>query len=176
MLTGFRATGKTAVGRRLAVELGYDFVDTDALLVERLGSPIADAVRSHGWQRFRDLERKLLLELAGGNKMVLATGGGAVLHEQAWKRLRKDALVVWLQADVQTIVERLSADRHSAGQRPSLTGRDFCEEVPDLLAQREPLYFRGADITLSTEDFTPDELAAILYDQVTSGNSSKESA
>ena len=166
VLTGFRATGKTAVGRILAGLLGYRFIDTDEEIGSRLGCSIADSVSSHGWQLFRDFERELLNELAGEEKTVVSTGGGSVLHRAAWQQLHNKAFVVWLRADVATILSRLKADKKTAMQRPSLSGQDLETEIPALLREREPLYQAGSDMVVETENRTPAELAATVVQQL----------
>jgi len=150
VLTGFRATGKSLVGRMLAERLGYSFIDTDDLLCERLGAPIADIVARHGWAFFRQAERALLAEVPAMTRTVLATGGGAIEHQEQWQQLRKSSFVVWLAADVATIRQRMEADPNSPGQRPSLTGRPIHDEIVELLQRREPLYLAGSDLRLDT--------------------------
>ncbi len=166
VLTGFRATGKSLVGRRLAHRLGYDFVDTDDVLCRRLGSDVAGFVARHGWERFRREERQLLAELAGRCNLVVATGGGAILHRREWRQLRDRGTVIWLQADPETIVRRIRADRNSAGQRPSLTGRDPAAETVTLLAERTPYYRQGSDLALDTVDRSPAALVEEILDRL----------
>jgi shikimate kinase len=163
VLTGFRATGKTAVGKILADLLGYRFIDTDEEICSRLGSTITDSVDRHGWQPFRDCEQDVLLSLAGEKRTVAATGGGSVLHLQAWRQLQSRAFVIWLRADASTLVSRLTADRNTLQQRPSISGREVKMEIPSLLEEREPLYRTGSDIALETATGTPNELAAIVF-------------
>jgi shikimate kinase len=139
ILVGFRATGKSSVGRLLAERLGVEFIDMDRLLTERHG-PISDQVAEHGWDWFRAREKELLAELVGLAEGVIATGGGAVLHRELWPPLRKTALVVWLTSSLEQICRRLSVDPATGSQRPSLTGRDIREETAAVLAEREPLY------------------------------------
>lgn len=151
VLTGFRATGKSSVGRMLAEKLRYTFIDTDILLCERLGAPIADIVASHGWDFFRQAERRLLMEVNGMIRTVLATGGGAIEHLMEWGQLRGCCYVVWLDADVATIRQRMNDDPKSAGQRPSLAGTSACDEIEVLLRRRIPLYVAGSDLHLTTD-------------------------
>ncbi|HFQ89171.1 MAG TPA: shikimate kinase [Desulfobulbus sp.] len=158
VLTGFRATGKSVLGRELARRLGYGFLDTDELLCRRLGCAVAEYVALHGWQGFREQERLLLAELAGSRELVIATGGGAILHHPQWQRLRQGAVVVWLQADAETIVRRMATDRATAGQRPSLTGADPATETRALLAERTPLYAAGSDLAVDTVGRPPGAL------------------
>ena len=86
ILTGFRATGKSAVAKYLADLLDYRLIDTDQELAAQLGCSIARYVEQNGWQKFRKFEQQLLERLAAMRRAVISTGGGAVLHEDEWKR------------------------------------------------------------------------------------------
>ena len=171
VLTGFRATGKTSVGRKLAHLSGYRFVDTDAMIVKRLGCSVAESVKQHGWQVFRQLEEQVLLECAALKKTVLATGGGAIMHHRAWQLLREHGTVIWLKADPATLLLRLHNDPNSSGQRPSLRSTTSgvqgpAEETAALLAEREPLYRAGSDLAVDTQGITPDTVAASIFQKL----------
>ncbi|OQX17630.1 MAG: hypothetical protein BWK76_10100 [Desulfobulbaceae bacterium A2] len=166
VLTGYRACGKTTVGRLLAARLGWPFLDSDEEIQRRCGRTVAELVAAEGWPAFRALERQLLEELAEGPPLVLATGGGAIMHREAWTRLRQQALVVWLQADIAVIHQRL-AEVAAKGQRPSLTAAGLRDEVGDVLAAREPLYREGSDCTIDTGILGADVAAAHIADLVT---------
>ncbi|MCW5206968.1 shikimate kinase [Desulfobulbus sp. F5] len=165
VLTGFRATGKTAVGRLLAQLCGYEFADTDAILIRRMGCSIAEAVTRHGWQYFREQERHLLVELTSWRNTVIATGGGAILHQQEWKLLRKQAFVIWLRTDLATTLARLRQDKNTVGQRPRLTnqGNNLEIETAALLAEREPLYRAGSDVMVDTAGRTTEEVTEVIF-------------
>lgn len=149
ILAGYRATGKSSIGRELAGRLGLDFVDMDQMLEERFG-PVKDIVADKGWPFFREQEARLLEELVDKDNLVLATGGGAVMHEEAWQRLIRTGLAVWLTSDIDKICRRLTDDSVTEGQRPSLTGADVLDEVRKVLAEREPLYKKGSHITVDS--------------------------
>jgi shikimate kinase len=160
LLTGFRATGKSAVGTILARQLGYTFIDTDCLLTQRLGASIAEVVACHGWPYFRQAEDRLLRELPALMKTVVATGGGAIEHQDAWRHLRTCCFVVWLDARLDTISWRIAHDPLSTTQRPALTASASAqEEIVQLLERRRPLYAAGADLRLATDDVAPAVLA-----------------
>ena len=162
VLTGFRATGKSVVGRQLANLLGYGFVDTDEEIVRRQGCSIADLVREQGWDRFRELEREMLIDSRALHHTVLATGGGAICHTPQWRELRNNSLVIWLRAEVTTIRQRLRGDTGTIGQRPALEGDSVQEEVQQVLAQREPLYRAGSDLVIETGGSSPGQLAELI--------------
>lgn len=158
ILTGYRGTGKTTVGKKLAARLQWNFLDMDDLLTQRLGASITEIVAIHGWEYFRQAEAKLLQELSGIQHTVIATGGGAIEHQQEWRQIRPHAFVIWLDATVQTIEQRLQADRRSVQLRPSLTAHTVSDEIRIVLKRRTPLYRAGSDLRLLTDKRTPDQL------------------
>lgn len=165
ILTGYRATGKSTVARLLAERTGFSLIDTDRELEARLG-PIATVVAEKGWPFFRKEEEKLLLELAGKTNAVISTGGGAITHREAWRRLIADGLAVWLTAPVEVILQRLSADAATAGQRPALTGSSAFDEVKSVLAEREPLYREGSQLIIDTAGNDPAAVARLILDHI----------
>lgn len=148
-LIGFRACGKSTVGRLLAARLAWPFVDADTVIEHDLGMPIAVYFKTHGEAAFRDAETRAIAGILADDKpLVLATGGGAVLREANRDLITaRGGLIVYLEAPVSVIQERL---RHNLGGRPSLTGINPVDEVPALIAARKPLYQGLAQLTLAT--------------------------
>jgi shikimate kinase len=169
LLTGFRATGKSLVGQQLADRRDMGFIDTDVLLCQQFGCSVTEYVNKNNWDTFRQQENILLQDLSKREGVVIATGGGAIVHEQSWRLLRRQSFCVWLQADGKTILERLGGDVNSEHQRPSLTGQDQRREVQSLLAERMPLYRRGSDVGIATDDHTPEELVNIIEQHLAAG-------
>ncbi len=164
VLVGYRASGKSTVGRLAAQALGRPFIDADEALAAQLGESIAAFLPRAGEDAFRDVESRCLHGiLSTSADFVVATGGGAVLRA-ANRALfaRAAAVVAYLQADAATLSDRLAAD---PGGRPSLTAAGVAQEVPRLLAIREPLYQAVATITLDAER-PPADVAAALVDHV----------
>jgi len=151
VLIGFRCTGKTAVGRLLAERLGMEFVDSDERVAEAAGMTIQEIFAAEGERAFRRREADTIAEALRGGRRVVATGGGAVLRYQTVARLRREGVVVLLEGSVRTIARRMKADPKTAGQRPRLAAGTLEEEIETLLSRREPLYRRAADLTVSTE-------------------------
>ena len=170
ILTGYRATGKSAIGKILADLLGFDIIDTDQAIEKMQGETIAEMVSRGGWDLFRRNEEDMLLELARSKHNVIATGGGSVIHENAWVKLRENALVVWLTADVETICRRLAADSNTEDQRPALTEMGTMDEISMVLSERQPLYEKSSDLTINTEGKTPEDVADIIMAELKKGN------
>jgi shikimate kinase len=146
VLIGFMGSGKSSIGRRVASGLGFQFVDTDALLVERDGREIAEIFAQDGEVRFRDLETSVLESLSGRERCVISTGGGVVLREENRALLRELGFVVWLTASEDVIFERVSR----TNKRPLLRTANPRETVNQLFAARRPLYEAAAQFTLDT--------------------------
>jgi shikimate kinase len=170
ILTGYRATGKSSTGKILADLLGFDFIDTDQAIEKRQGETIAELVGRGGWDLFRRKEEDMLAELASSKNKVIATGGGSVMHEKTWTKLRQNALVVWLTADVKTICQRLASDNDTEDQRPALTEMGTMNEIAMVLSERQPLYEKSSDLTIQTDAKTPDEVAEIILAELKKGN------
>ncbi|MFP5487463.1 MAG: shikimate kinase, partial [Acidimicrobiia bacterium] len=154
VLTGFMATGKTTVGRVLAERLGYELVDTDAVIEERHG-PIPQIFAEYGEDEFRRLEREVAAELAQRDGLVISTGGRMLLDPVNAEVLGATGDIVCLTATVDTIVERL--DAVGADSRPLLAGHDLRERVTELLGERADGY--AAFTQVATDGLTPTEIA-----------------
>jgi shikimate kinase len=162
IFTGYRCTGKTSTGRRLATLLGCDFHDVDDFIVERAGRPVEQVVAEGGWTAFRALERAALAELSRRDRCVIAPGGGAIMDKRNVEQLKKNGLIVWLVADSATIVQRLAKDQTGGSPRPSLTGKPVEAEVQEVLTQREPVYRSISDMLVDTSRRTIDEVAETI--------------
>jgi shikimate kinase len=150
VLIGYRATGKTAVGARLAQILHRPFVDLDQVLVAEAEKSVADLVAQGGWEEFRRREKDLVARYRHTRGLILATGGGVVLDPENVRALQENGTLIWLIADPAAIQARLNEDEASDAGRPSLTGRDPIQEVAEVLNYRWPLYQAAAQITVDT--------------------------
>ncbi len=150
VLIGYRGSGKSTVGRRLAARLTMRFVDVDDLIEERQGVPISDIVKSHGWGHFRKLEATIIKEIANGDQLIIAPGGGAVLDTDNINALRKNGWIIWLKADKETLLKRLNYDPGTDTRRPTLTGKGTSEELKEVMSLREPIYERVSEIQIDT--------------------------
>lgn len=150
ILIGYRCTGKTTVGKRLAARLNLLFIDTDALVEEAVGKTIRSMIADRGWEFFRQQEQVAIRDLTARGKSVIATGGGAVMDRGNAALLKKDGVLVWLVADEKTIRERMLTDPATAGQRPRFSPDDLAVEIRNTLAARTPVYRRLADLAIDT--------------------------
>ena len=158
VLIGLRGSGKTIIGKLLAKRLSKQFVEMDELIVQRLGQRIPEIVNRYGWQKFRDAETEVTREVAVLDNVVNATGGGVVTREENIHELKKKGKLVWLKADLDTLLRRIG----NSQSRPSLTGKSQREDMEAVLAERSPIYERVADFIVDTEGKMPEEVAEAI--------------
>ncbi len=155
VLVGLMGAGKTCVGRRLAQLLGAPFVDADEEIVNAAGMSIADIFETYGEPVFRDLERRVIARLLDGPPGVLALGGGAFVDPGTRAKVKERAISIWLDADLDTLVERTSRKRAT---RPLLKDGDIKEKLERLMAERRPFYAQ-ADHRVESGNQPPEEVA-----------------
>ncbi|HEX4332865.1 MAG TPA: shikimate kinase [Usitatibacter sp.] len=145
-LVGMMGAGKTTIGRALARHLGREFVDSDRVLAERTGVPVATIFEIEGEEGFRRRECAVIVELAEGDGQIVATGGGSILAAENRLAMREAGTVVYLRARVDNLWERT---RHDA-TRPLLATPDPRAKLQSLLVEREPLYRDAAHVVVET--------------------------
>jgi shikimate kinase len=146
-LVGPMGSGKTAVGRYLSRLLDLTFHDSDAEIERRTGVDIPFIFEKEGEVGFRQREREAIEILTAMDRIVLATGGGAVLLAENRRHLADRGCVVYLETSVNQQVERVKQGR----TRPLLSNVDSTSKLSQLLAERAPLYGEIADVVVSTD-------------------------
>ena len=150
VLSGMMGVGKTAVGRLLAEEMDYAFIDLDAELEEVCGLKLSEIYRRYGKIRFCAEEELLLSKQLGKTASVIAAGGALAPAEKALKLWRQLGLVVWLQAGPETILRRMRRKQN----RLFLPKQATAEDVRRILDERAPLYRQAADLTVDLDEYT----------------------
>ena len=160
VLTGMMGTGKSRVGRLLAAALGREFADTDALIAEREGRSIAEIFAHSGEPYFRRVELEVCRELGQRRGLVIATGGGALVHEAGRQALGRSGLVVCLRGDPKTLAQRVLQDEET---RPLLLGKDPEAALAALWRARRNAYAL-APLQVSTDGRTPEEVCQAILE------------
>jgi len=161
VLVGFMGSGKSVVGLELARRFGAPFVDVDERIETAAGSPIRDLFAREGELAFREREKAALRDALSVKGRVIATGGGAFADEENRVLLRSYAPVVYLEAAVETLLDRLAGDL----ERPLLRGGDREAVVRELLSRRVRGY-RTADVTVRTDGRTVEEITRQVADWI----------
>jgi len=161
-LIGPMGSGKTAVGRRLAHDLGRPFADSDAVIEERTGVDISFIFEKEGESGFRRREAEIIDELTARDGLVLATGGGTIMAADNRRQLASRGLVIYLTATVSQQLERTRRGK----ERPLLNSGDQQQVLTDLLAVRDPLYREIADLCIGTDNRTVVKVSAEILRQL----------
>ena len=140
--------GKSCIGRKLAQRLRWKFLDSDAEIEKKTGVNIPTIFEIEGENGFRSRESQILSDLVGIPNIVLASGGGSVLLPENQELLRAHGFIIYLATSVQSQLVRTQRDRH----RPLLCTKDRRAKLEELATQRNPIYERLANLTLSTDD------------------------
>ncbi|NPV26183.1 MAG: shikimate kinase [Firmicutes bacterium] len=164
VLIGFMGTGKTAVGRRLAKELGKKFIDTDKEVEKATGLTVAQVFAKYGETRFRSEEALVIRKVVEETNCVIAAGGGVVLRRENVELLRSAGVVICLTADPAVIHERVKRRNN----RPLLKKDKSLKRIEELLRERNGLY-QVADYYLDTTHASVEELVQQIIDYLRQG-------
>jgi shikimate kinase len=162
-LIGYRGSGKSTVGKRLADRLWQPFVDTDDRIVATAKKSIRDIFEQDGEPAFRALEVQAVAEVCKLEDHVVALGGGAVLREENRKAIKDAGMkVVYLRCEAEELHRRIDADPATAAARPNLTELGGgIEEIRRVLAEREPIYRSVMTAELDVTHLSPQD--AVVY-------------
>jgi len=166
-LCGFMGSGKSTVGRKLAVLCGYEFFDLDALIVERMGMPITRIFSLFGEERFRQIEKECLLDKLNEHAIVLALGGGTISDPNIVKQIKTSGYLIFLRLSIPQLVERLSRNR----RRPLLLNEDGSMKskkeltalVSNLYEKRMSQYLQADYIVDIPDGFSADQSARLVF-------------
>ena len=161
-LIGMMGSGKTTVGRCLALQMNKTFIDSDDEIQFRTGVSIPHIFDVEGEVGFRQREACVIHDLVRRDNLVLATGGGAILSEFSRHALRRNGLVVYLKSTVHDLWQRTRHDRN----RPLLQTNDPRAKLKELFELRDPLYTQVADLIMPTGKQSVQTLVTLLQQEV----------
>jgi shikimate kinase len=161
-LVGPMGAGKTTIGRLLARALKLEFLDADTEIEQRTGADIPWIFDVEGEAGFRDREQQVIAELTQRNRIVLATGGGAVLRAENRRALSSRGFVIYLKTTLDEQLRRTGGDR----KRPLLNVDDPARVLRELTEQRHPLYAEIADLSIESDSSSPKVIARRVLAQL----------
>lgn len=153
VLVGLMGCGKSSIGKRLAVKLNMPFVDADEEIEAVAAKSISEIFADHGEEFFRDRERKVIARLLAHGPQVLATGGGAYMHQETRQAINESGISIWLKADLPVLMRRVS----KRDTRPLLKTANPEATMRKLMEARYPVYAE-ADIIVESRDEPHDVL------------------
>jgi shikimate kinase len=163
-LIGYRGSGKSTVGRKLADQLWQPFVDTDDVIVKKAGKTIGEIFQQDGEQRFRDLETQAVREVCQLQEHVISLGGGSLMRPENRQAIKESGgKLVYLKCDPEELAKRIAADPQTGETRPALTGYGGgVEEIRQLLADREPIYREMKHAELDVTYLAPEDVVVYI--------------
>lgn len=163
VLIGMMGVGKTAVGRLLAEELAYDFVDMDAEMEQICGLKLSEIYRKYGQIRFYAEERLLLNKQLGSSRRIIAAGGALMPTAEQQDLWRKLGSVIWLTSDADSILRRMRRKQN----RIFLPKKATVADVQQIIAARRPFYEQAAEYCVNMAKMNPEQAAAKIIAQLT---------
>jgi len=149
LLVGLIGSGKTSVGKRLAKKLSLPFVDGDQEIEKAAGLSVIDVFKCFGGEEYRAGEERIMKRLLTGSPCVLASGGGAFVAEQTRVLAKKNALTIWLKADIDVLYKRTTGRK----RRPFLQCSDSkIKSKLQTYIDNEYPYYSQADIMVETKN------------------------
>ena len=138
ILIGMMASGKSTIGRLLAKKLNLKFFDTDFIIEKKTKMKIVEIFQKKGEPYFRNLEKKITLNLLNKNNCVISLGGGAFINETVRKVAQKDNATIWLNWNLKTLIDRIKKNN----KRPVASNLNN-NELKDLLINRSKIYSKA---------------------------------
>ena len=155
-LIGYRGTGKSVISRILADTLHCQHYGIDEEIIRKAGRSISEIVEQEGWGRFREIERKVVEEVAReARNSVIDCGGGVVLDERNVRDLRCNSKIVLLISSLEKIMGRIK----DTNRPPLKEGLSFAEEQRQVISERDPMYRAAADCIFDTTYLKPRQTA-----------------
>lgn len=139
VLIGMPSSGKSSIGGPLSQKLGFDFIDTDKIIIEKEGRALGEIVNNDGLDRFLEIQESVLLNI-DVKKCVISTGGSVVYNEKGMNHLKTDGFVVFLKTSLSDIQGRINSNRRFAREKE--------QTLEDLYNERVPLYEKFSDISV----------------------------
>lgn len=160
---GFRGTGKSTIAKLVADRLGWEYISTDRLIEKTNGNKISQLVEMHGWSEFRKMEKQVIQTLKDKMQAVIDLGGGAVEDEENMKHLKSSSLVVWLDALLDDIYERISRE---AAERPFLSHTDLRDDIEYNYLRRLPQYKKFGMVSFNSSKISTEEICQLILKEI----------
>lgn len=154
VIVGMPGSGKSSVGPKLASKLGLPFFDSDVEIEAAAKMPVKQIIEDFGEPEFRQVEKRVIKRLMGGDLCVISTGGGAFINDETRALVKEMAVSIWLRADIEELFKRVSRNSN----RPLLKGEgdEPRRKLEELFATREPFYAQ-ADLVVNSDSRPVDE-------------------
>ncbi len=167
-LIGFMGSGKSTIGKQLSDITGFQWVDTDSIIEEKMEMKISKIFSKKGENFFRKIETQVLQNIEDEENQIISCGGGIILKEENRKFLKEKGKIVFLHGDIKTMLDRIEYDDNRPVLFSALRGNSDkkYEAFKDILDKRMPLYLEAADVTIEIEKKHPEEIAKEIINEL----------
>lgn len=162
MLIGFMGVGKSTVSKELSKKFGMPEIDMDAIIVEKEDKSINEIFAEKGEEYFRKVETDCLIDIQKNKGYIVSCGGGVVVKDENINYMKNGGVILFLTATPETIYNRVKDD----DSRPILKGNKNVEFIKQLMNKRKDRYLEVADIIISTDDKTINEIVDEITDKL----------
>ena len=162
MLIGFMGVGKSTVSKELSKKFDMPEIDMDAVIIEKENKSINDIFAENGEEYFRKVETECLIEIQKNKGYIVSCGGGVVVKDENINHMKDGGIILFLTATPETIYNRVKDD----DSRPILKGNKNVEFIEQLMNKRKDRYLEVADIIISTDDKTINEIVDEITDKL----------
>ena len=163
-LTGYMGAGKTTVGKELAERTGLSFIDLDVFIEERYHRTVSRLFAEYGEDKFIDIERRLLHEVAEFEDIIISTGGGTPCFFDNMEFMNAAGKTVYLQVSVDELAARLETCRHTRPVLQNRTGEELKSFITDSLQKRLPFYEKAQMIFPAETMLTYEDIVKVVDD------------
>lgn len=161
-LIGFMGTGKSTVATCFARQYGMEIIEMDEMISNRAGMSIPEIFERYGEEHFRNLETEFLRGIRSETNRIVSCGGGVVLRKENVTLMKESGVIVLLTASPEVILERVKNDNG----RPLLQGKKNVVAISELMEARRERYEAAADIVISTDQKTTEEICEVLKTEI----------
>ncbi len=151
-LIGFMGSGKSTIGRLLAIKVGYKFIDLDTLIQNKTGKTIPEIFKLEGEGKFREYETEVLWSQKDNTNAIISTGGGAPITSANRRFFKENVYTIFLNVTLDEVLKRTGKQK----ERPLLNQPR--EELESLYNYRLPIYLSLANLVIQTDKKTPLEI------------------
>ncbi len=164
-LIGYMASGKSWLGKELAAEMGYEFIDLDELFETRYRISILEFFEKYGEKLFRNLEEAILRETSSMDRVIISTGGGTPCHSDSMDFVLGSGISIYLRMSISDLVERISTIKKKRPLMKNVLPGEMEEFVRDQLSEREEYYLQ-ANYIFEGPDYHVKEILSVLKEKI----------
>lgn len=158
-LIGMPGSGKSTVGKLLAKKLGYNFIDTDSLIEEKVGKRLQEIIETEGEEKLLILEQKAVLGLTNTENSIIAPGGSIIFSPEAMRHLKALSRVLYIDTPIDEIRNRIKKDSRGIIGAKNKT-------LEEIFLERRPLYEKYADLQIAGRQKTPEQIAGEIFEKI----------